>query len=234
MITPWGRYRWARLPFGLKVSSEIFQKKLHQAIGDLDGVICVADDIMVVGSGTTEGKANQDHARNFKKLIERCQKYDIKINRAKMSLKQNEVDFLGHRVMKDGIQASQAKVQAIVEMPAPTDVTGARRLCGMVQYLSRYLPNLADDLEPIHVLTRKYKNFEWSDKCKQAFCNIKTKLSEAPVLGFYDPNETLTLQVDSSKDGLGAALLQNGKPIEYASRNLRSNERKWAQIEKKA
>ena len=87
----------------------------------------------------------------------------------------------------------------------------------MVQYLARYTPNL---------------EFVWSQVCQDAFSRPKRKLSETPVLAYYNPDETLVLQVDSSKDGLGAALMQNNKPIEYASRNLRSNERNWAQIEK--
>ena len=104
-----------------------------------------------------------------------------------------------------------------MEMPAPTDITGVRR---MVQYLARYTPNLADDLAPSHALTRKDTDFVWSKACVEAFNCLKRKLSKAPVLVFYNPEETLVLQVDSSKDGLGAALLQNGKPIEYASQNL--------------
>ena len=138
---------------------------------------------------------------------------------------------MGHKITRDGIKASQEKVKAIVEMPAPTDVTGVRRLCGMVQYLARYTSNLVD-LEPIHALTRSNAEFMWSQACQDAFSRLKRKLSETPVLAYYNPDETLVLQVDSSKDGLGAALMQNGKPIQYASRNLRSNERNWAPVEK--
>ena len=225
MITPSGRYRWARLPFGLKVSSEHFQKRLHHAIADLNGVVCVADDIIIVGCGTTQELADRDHAKNLEILMERCRKCNIRVNEENMALKQTEVEFLGHKITRDGIEASQKKVQAIVEMSAPTDVTGVRRLCGMVQYLARYTPNLADDLEPIHALTRSNTEFVWSQVCQDAFSRLKRKLSETPVLAYYNPDETLVLQVDSSKDGLRAALMQNGKPIEHASRNLRSNER---------
>ena len=107
----------------------------------------------------------------------------------------------------------------IVEMPAPTDVTGVCRLCGMVQYLARYTPNFADDLEPIHALTRNNTEFVWSQACQDAFSCLKRKLSETPVLAYSNPDETLVLQVDSSRDGLGVALTQNDKPIEYPSRN---------------
>ena len=72
----------------------------------------------------------------------------------------------------------------------------------------------------------------WPQVCQDAFSRLKRKLSETPVLAYYNPDETLVLQVDSSRDGLGAALTHNDKPIEHASRNLRSNERNWARIEK--
>ena len=231
MITPSGRYRWARLPFELKVSSELFQKRLHHAIADLTGVVCVADDIIIVGCGTTQELADRDHAKNLEILLERCRKCNVRVNEETMALKKTEVEFLGHKITRDGIEASQKKVQAIVQMPAPTDVTGVRRLCGMVQYLARYTPNLADDLEPIHALTRSNTESVWSQVCQDAFSRPKRKLSETPVLAYYNPDETLVLQVDSSRDGLGAALAHNDKPIEHASRNLRSNERSWAQIE---
>ena len=149
MITPSGLYCWARLPFGLKVSSELFQKRLHHAIADLNGVVCVADDIIIVGCGTTQELADRDHAKNLEILLERCRKCNIRVNEETMALKLTEVEFLGHKITRDGIEASQKKVQAIVEMPASTDVTGVCRLCGMVQYLVRYTPNLADDLEYI-------------------------------------------------------------------------------------
>ena len=117
-------------------------------------------------------------------------------------------------------------------MNVPEDVTEVRRLCGMVQYLARYMPNLADDLEPIHQLTRKDVEFNWSKECDDAFKRLKQKMSNSPVLGYYNPEEELVLQVDSSEKGLGAVLLQEGKPLEYPSRNLRTNERKWSQLEK--
>ena len=221
MITPSGRYRWARLPFGLKVSSEHFQKHLHHTIADLNGVVCVADDIIIVGCGTTEELTDRDRAKNLEMLLELCSKCNIRVNDEKMALKQTEVELLGHEITRDGIEASQEKVKAVVEMPAPTDVTVVRRLCGMVQYLAHYTSNLADDMEPIHALTRSNTEFVWSSACQDAFSRLNRKLSETPVLAYYNPGVTLVLQVDSRRGGLGAALTQNGKPIEYASRNVR-------------
>jgi hypothetical protein len=102
----------------------------------------------------------------------------------------------------------------------------------MVQYLAKFMPNLASDLEPIRALTKKDSEWNWSPECEKALKAVKEKVTSTPVLVFFDPSKELVLQVDSSKDGLGAAILQNGRPLEYASRALTQTERRWAQIEK--
>lgn len=231
MITPFGRFRWSRLPFGLKVSSEIFQKHLHYAIGDLPGVICVADDLVTIGRGATESEALVDHDQHLQQLMTRLQEYNVQLNQEKTVLRQKEITFLGHKVTATGIVPDEKKVQAILNMPEPEDEAAVRRFCGMVQYLARFIPHLSQDLAPLHALKSKG---EWSQECSQAFSNVKKKLTEPPVLTYYNCNEELVVQVDSSKDGMGAVLLQDGKPIEYASRSFKPNEKNWAQIEKEA
>ena len=132
------------------------------------------------------------------------------------------------------MKVDEAKVQAIRGMPAPTDVEGVRRLCGMAQYMARFLPNLAETLEPMRALTRKNTPFVWSKECETAFNSLKKDLSEPPCLAYFDSAKEVVIQVDSSKHGIGAVLLQEGRPIEYASRALTPSERNWAQIEKEA
>ena len=100
--------------------------------------------------------------------------------------------------------------------------------------MARFLPDLASTLEPIRALTKKNIEWIWSNECEQAFKKMKLQLTEAPILGYYNPDKELVLQVDSSQNGLGAVLMQDGQPIEFASRSLTSSEREWAQIEKEA
>ena len=76
-------------------------------------------------------------------------------------------------------------------------------------------------------------SLEWTIECETAFCEVKRKLTDAPVLAYFDPKKELCLQVDSSKNG-GAFLTQERQPHEYTSRSLRPAERNWAQIEKEA
>ena len=154
MITPFGRYRWTRLPFGLKVSSQIFQRNLNEALSCLNGVICIADDLLVMECGNRRDEAATDHERNLRELRKRCSQRNIMLNNEKSVLQQTQVKFMSHMITTEGVQADQSKVEAILNMPAPTDVHGAKRFCRMIQYLSKFLPNLASDLQPIRELTK--------------------------------------------------------------------------------
>ena len=95
------------------------------------------------------------------------------------------------------------------------------------------MQNLASDLEPIRALTKKDIVENWSRECDEALNAVKRKVTNTPVLAYFNPEKELVQQVDSSKDGLGAAILQGGRPIEFASRALTQAEQKWAQIEKR-
>ena len=163
MNTPFGRFRWNRLPFGLKVSSEIFQKRLSNALSGLNGTFAIADDIIVVGQGDTLDQAKVDHANNLTALRKRCVEQCILLNDDKIVTHQDSITFMGHIISAQGIQADPAKIAAIIDMPAPKDVAGVKRFCGMVQYLARFLPNLTDSLAPLHKLTRKEIFFSCPD-----------------------------------------------------------------------
>jgi len=234
MITPFGRYCWNRLLFGLKVSSEIFQKRLNAALSGLHGVFAIADDLLITGRGDTMADSERDHAHNLQQLKERCKAKHIKLNAKKAVEKITHLSFMGHIITTGGVKPDPVKVAAILQMPPPQDIPGVKRLCGMVQYLAKFLPNLANDLTPLRNLTRKGMPWEWTADCERVFHTVKQKMTNVPILAYYNPDDKLTLQADSSKDVIAAVLLQQGKPIEFASRALTPAERNWAQIEKEA
>ncbi|KAK3742278.1 hypothetical protein QZH41_003305 [Actinostola sp. cb2023] len=117
-------------------------------------------------------------------------------------------------------------------MPKPEDIQGVQRLNGFVNYLAKFLPKLSDVMLPIRELTRKDVEWQWSEKQEKAFAEVKRAVTEAPVLRYYDPKKDLEIQCDASQSGLGATLMQEGKPIAYASRALSECETRYAQIEK--
>ena len=235
--TPFGRYRWKVeswkcISFGICSAPEIFQRRMHQLIEGLQGVEVIADDFVAVGRGETLEDAICDHDRNLGALLDRCEQRGIKLNPNKVQLRRKEVPFIGHVATGEGLCVDPAKIKAIKEMPAPTDVPGVQRLLGMVQYLSKYLPHLADMTQPLRILTQRDVEWIWDEPQKQALEALKRAVSSTPVLRYYNVNEKVVLQCDASQSGLGAALMQAGQPVAYTSRALSPAERHYAQIEK--
>ena len=230
--TPFGRYRWARMPFGISPAPEIFQIKLQAAISGLPGVFPIADDILIVGEGATDGAAEEDHDRKLRQFLDRCREKCIKLNKEKFRLRLSDVSYMGHLLTKEGLRPDPQKIAAITKMPPPQDVAGVRRLLGLVNYLARFVPNLADLCEPIRQLTHKLNEWQWSHVQDNAFTTLKEAITRVPVLQFFNTTKEVTVQCDASDTGLGAALLQEGQPVEFASRALTPTERQYAQIEK--
>ena len=218
------------MPFGLSASSEIFQH-LNHALESLPGVLCIADDILVYGTGETDEEATANHDRSLQHLLQRWKNRGIVLNPDKMKLRMSEVSFKGHPLTNKGLKPDPGKVEAIAKMPKPLDVEGVQRLNGFVNYLAKFLPKPSDVMEPIRRLARKDTPWNWSSEQDQAFAHVQRLVTEAPVLCYYDPSQDLTIQCDASQRGLGAAILQNGKPIEYTSRALTDTETRYAQIE---
>ena len=102
----------------------------------------------------------------------------------------------------------------------------------MVQYLSKFLPQLSTVTEPLRQLGRKGTDWVWTEADDKAVTMIKSLISTAPILRYFDPTTDITLQCDASDGGLGYALLQQGQPVAYGARGLTLTEKKYAQIEK--
>ena len=224
--TCFGRYRFLRLPFGTCVSSEIFQKKLLEALDGLENVICIADDVII------HSRNHEDHDTHLTNFLLRCREKGIKLNKDKLQLRMPEISFMGHQITAEGLQTDPEKVRAVNDMDAPRNVEELRRFLGMINYLGRFLPNVTTVTEPLHNLIRQDTPWSWSEVQQRSFDEVKKLLTQAPVLAFYDVNKPLTLENDACEYGLGAAIFQEGRPIAYASRTLTEAERRYAQIEK--
>lgn len=119
------------------------------------GVYTIADDILVPGTGETMQEAIVDHDRKIKKLLERCRKRSIKLNERKVPFKQTEVPYIGHLLTSKGVKGDLSKIDAVLDMERPTDVSGVQRIMGTVNYLAKFLPRLSEVSEPLRLLTRR-------------------------------------------------------------------------------
>ena len=197
-----------------------------KALDGLTGVVCVADDIII------HGQTLDDHNSNLEAFFQRCKEKGIRLNRNKLELRKEAVTFLGHRITKNGLEVDPEKIKAVQQMATPTNLGELRTFIGMVNYMAKFLPDLAAMMKPLTNLTKRNMPWNWSTAEQEVFDVIKSKLTSAPVLVFYDTNKALTLENDASDYGIGSVLKQEGRPIAFASRTLTDTERNYAQIEK--
>lgn len=224
--TPFGRYSFTRLPFGISSAPEVFQKRAQQAFGDIDGINIVFDDIIIAASSVDE------HDNILKQLLERAREANVRFNKAKLQLLVSKVGYLGHLVSQDGISPDPEKVRAITNFPKPTSREDLLRFNGMATYVSRYIRNFAEITHAYRQLLKKDAPWNWAEPQQLAFDKVKQQIAGAPVLGHYDPSKPLVIQTDASSKGLGSCLMQNDHPICFASRALTDCESRYAQIEK--
>ena len=127
---------------------------------------------------------------------------------------------------KNGLIADPEKIQAVQEMRQPQNAKELRTFLGFMQYLAKFMPNMADVSSPFRQLLEKEVEWHWEKEQEESFQKLKSMASSTPVLGYYDPDKPVTLSVDASSKGLGAVVLQEDKPIAYASRALTSTHKK--------
>ena len=105
------------------------------------------------------------------------------------------------------------------------------RLLSVVTYLSRFSEDLSTKSEPLRTLLKKETAFIWEANEQKAFEEIKTLISNAPLLSYFNPVETVEILVGASSSALGVCLMQGNQPIQYASRALTETEKRYSQIE---
>uniref|UniRef100_A0A3P9KLT8 Gypsy retrotransposon integrase-like protein 1 n=1 Tax=Oryzias latipes TaxID=8090 RepID=A0A3P9KLT8_ORYLA len=231
--TPFGRYRFKRLPFGLVVSQDIFQRKLDSIFNNIANVSGIADDLII--SGATE----EEHDEAFIKVMEAAKKNNIGFNSEKLQFKQNKVSFYGHTLTEDGLLPSEDKLQAIKDIQAPTSTKELQTLLGMVTYLNRFSTKLAELVAPLRELNKKNVHFRWEPHHQQALDDVKKELCTKQLISYYDsdPNTVTILQCDASTLGLGAWIRQidqhgQEKIVGMASRCLSPTESRYSNIER--
>lgn len=224
--TPFGRYKFNRLPFGISSAPEVFQRVMHQMFDRIDGCEIIMDDILVWGA------TEQEHDERVVNVLNRAREINLKLKKEKTKVKVTSVDYMGHKITSDGLKADPEKVRAILQMPTPKDKKDLQRFLGMVQYLAKFIPHLSELASPLRVLLKKESEWCWFEQHQEAYEKVKRACGEQPVLRYYDVSKEVTLSVDASMSGLGAVCLQEGQPVAYASRALTDCQKKYAQIEK--
>ena len=226
--TPYGRHRFLRLPFGLNCAQDVFQKKVDEAFSDIPGVTGISDDIIDVGFEAD----GSDHDANLAAVLERARATGLRFNDKKMVVRCKRIPFFGNIIGAEGIEPDPAKVTAICNMKAPNDIKELQTFLGIANYLGRFTPHLATLSAPLRDLCKSDVPYDWGPEHDAAFSALKKTISSSEVLRYYDNTKPLILQVDASQRGLGAALLQDGGPIAFASKSLTETEGRYTNIER--
>ena len=231
--TPKGLYRYTRLPFGISSAPAIFQRVMETLLQGIPNVSVYIDDILVTG------KSHKEHLGNLQEVLSRLEQAGLRLKRSKCAFMLPSIDYLGHRISAEGIQPTKEKVGAIMEAPAPQNVSQLCSFLGMLNYYAKFLPQLSTKLAPLYSLLQKKKKWARGDAQKRAFQEAKESLMSNRILTHYNPQQELILSCDASLYGLGAVLshcMDDGteKPIAFASRSLAPTERRYAQLDKEA
>ena len=190
--TPYGRYKFNRLPFGICVASDAAQTMVEKTFGDIPGVIVIHDDLIIAS------KTSDEHDKILTKVFERARERNIKFNKNKIQFKVSEVKYLGHIIGKTGTRPNPEKIDAIQEMPNPTNKQELQRFLGLVNYVGKFIPNLSQITTPLRNLLEKNSDWNWNHEHDAAIKTIKNIITTNPTLQFFDINKQAQIQIDAS------------------------------------
>ena len=187
------------------------------------------DDILVSGKP-------QEHDSYLQMVLTRS---GLTLNKAKCEFSKTTVKFLGHIIDETGVRPDPEKIIAIQKIKTPTSGSDVRRFLGLVNQMSKFIPNLAEITTPLRELLIKNRQWTWDEMQQRAFEQIKSLLTHSPVLALFDPNLETVVAADASSFGLGAVLQQKQpdgemKPVAFISRSMTPTEQRYAQVEKEA
>ena len=229
-LTPFGRFRFKRLPMGVNIAPEIYQRKMCELLEGIDGVLIYMDDVIVFGN------SNDNHDKALHEVLNRIKNSGLKLNKEKCEFRRTRIEFLGHIISEHGIEISPSKTEAIRNLKIPENINDLRRILGMINFITKFIPNAQNDLGPLNELLRKDAHWCWGPFQQAAFDKLKEFLCHAPALAFFDPNKAIVVSADSSSYAIGGVILQRHekilRPVAYCSRMLNTSERNYAQIER--
>ena len=226
-LAPDGLFEFNVMPFGLCNAPATFQRLMDRCLAGLkwQSVLVYLDDIVVFS------KDFESHIKHLEEVFRRIAEYGLQFKASKCFLFKQEISYLGHLVDVKGVRPDPKKIRAINEMPAPNDKTQLQSFLGLVNYYRKHVRNFSRLASPMFELLHEGVEFTWKESQMNSFNLLKKALTSTPLLAHPDYTLPFTIQVDASELGLGAVLCQKvegeERVIEYLSRTIRPNEKKW-------
>ena len=222
-----GLYQFTVMSFGLCNAPATFERLMEKVLSGLPWEVCLIylDDIIV--HGREFGEAMQ----RLRTVLQRLRDAGLKLSPKKCILLQRSVPFLGHVVSDHGVSTDPKKIEAVRTWPYPRTAKDVKSFLGLCSYYRRFVRGFADIARPLYKLTEEQREFRWTRECEDAFCQLKSLLTTAPILAFPTLDGLFILDTDASNTGLGAVLSQiqgeEEKVIAFHSKSLNKSERNY-------
>jgi hypothetical protein len=192
-----------------------------------DFVVVYIDDILIY-SGSLE-----EHAEHLRKAFQRLRENKLYAKLEKCKFGVTEVDFLGHRIIEEGLKMDDHKVKAILDWEPPKLVPALKSFLGLASYYHKFIKNFVKMATPLtNLLKKSARTYEWDGTCDEAFETLKGILVKAPVLKLPDFDKDFEIHFDASDFAIGRILVQKGRPMPFESKKLSEMERRWPTHEK--
>ena len=228
-ITPLGRFKFLRAPYGISSISEHYNRRMDEAFAGLSGYRRVVDDVVIYDSDATQ------HTTHVREFLQRCAECKITLNNDKWEFAKPQVTFAGFMLSENGYRVDTSITQAIANFPTPATRTDLRAFVGLANQLSASTATLANLLAPLRPLLSTKNEFTWSPDLEAAFSTAKRSLTTAPTVSYFDLEKPTRLCTDASRQGLGFTLQQKSGDrwtlVQAGSRFLSDAESRYAVIE---
>ena len=226
---PSGHYEYLVMPFGLTNAPAVFQGLVNDVLRDMlnISVFVYLDDIQIFS------KTRQEHVRQVRQVLQRLLENQLFVKAEKCEFHVSEVSFLGFIINPGSVQMDPAKTKAVTDWPTPSTRKELQRFLGFTNFYRRFIRNYSSVAAPLTALTSQNTPFSWSPGAKEAFGELKSRFTSAPILVFPDPSRQFVVEADASDTGVGAVLSQRSAedqkvhPCAFFSRKLSPAERNY-------
>lgn len=227
--TPFGLYRYNKLPFGVSAAPSIFQYVIDQVLQDVPFTQAYLDDIII------GGETEEECRKNLIAVLDRLSEYNVKVNGEKCELFKTRVHYLGHILSNGTISVNGKTWEAVEKAQTPSCVKEVQAYLGLINYFRNFAPSLSQVLHPLFALLKKGAVFHWTDECEKAFQKSKLIVTSKSCLEIYRASRETLIWCDASPVGLSAVLVQKNEqgvevPVCFASCTLSPAQKNYAQL----
>ena len=192
-VTPFGKYVFLMVPFGLAQASAYFQLLMNKVLEGPAYALTYLDDIIIFS------KNEEDHLRHLEEVFCQLRQAGLKMKHSKCDFFKSKIHYLGHLISTHGISPLPDKLDTIKNMPKLKDAKEMKHFLGLTGYYRKFVPRFADISRPLTQLTKKETKFMWTPECQKSFELLKSYLCGEPILKYADTSKPYTLYTDASK-----------------------------------